>query len=143
LFLASFSSGIDLPKLTLLLDSGEVLMRNMSSSVGALYASSLTEAQDLTDATHAHLRVLWATGVSSLAGLLLLVFLAGLGVFTSRTRARLRRRNNNLTTALEAAEEARKLKAAFLANISHELRTVSGVEATTIVEELASSMVML
>jgi CHASE3 domain sensor protein len=107
-----------------MVNEGETYMMQLHQRIKRLYNLALEDHDARSRSTQHSIHVLWIASLAALVGLLFLLSLAIIGALCYKNRAKLESRNNKLRLALSAAEETMKLKSAFLANISHELRTV-------------------
>ncbi|MBR4325906.1 MAG: response regulator [Bacteroidales bacterium] len=96
--------------------------RKMNLSTNALptkYKIVDTESEKMRQ----YKRYLWIVGIASTAILMMLIYAVGMTLKTRSQNEQLNRQAEELTKAKEQAEVSDKLKSAFLANISHQIRT--------------------
>lgn len=116
------SPAMDLQRHITLVHIGTTAMRAFNQAADRLLHGFNKDRLMLRGRVEIAFRILWITGITALCGIVLLSVLGCAGAYGFNAHA-LKKRNEVLQRLLKEARDATALKSAFLANISHEIRT--------------------
>ena len=116
------SPAMDLQRHMTLVHMGTTAMRAFNRAADQLLHGFHTDRALLRGRVENAFRILWISGITAMCGIVLLSVLGCAGAYGFNAHA-LKKRNEVLQRLLKEAQNATALKSAFLANISHEIRT--------------------
>jgi CHASE3 domain sensor protein len=116
------SPAMDLQRHMTLVHMGTTAMRAFDRAADQLVRGFNTDRLLLRGRVEHAFQILWISGITAMCGVVLLSVLGCAGAYGFNAHA-LKKRNEVLQRLLKEAQNATVLKSAFLANISHEIRT--------------------